>query len=171
MAGSIPPSTPSDGNLLVLVVPTLADATSPTVLELTAETVVDISCYLTPDGLQVTQDQAGIADERLCSTQVLSRPGSKTFGLSLRGIDNTNSELETEYNAFIESLPEGTDLNVVIRRGLPHDAAVEGTQTVRTWPVTPGMVAHDQPEANSVLTSTISTFTHGEVVDAVVSAP
>src|SRR5690625_4338894 len=100
MAGSIPPSTPSDGNLLALVVPAIADPTAPTVDELTAETVTDISCYLTPDGLQVTQDQATITDERLWSTQVLGRGGRKTFGLSLRGIDNTNSDLESEFNEF-----------------------------------------------------------------------
>lgn len=167
MAGSIPPSTPADGNLLVLVVPEIADPTAPTVAELTAATAVDISCYLTADGLQVTQDQATMTDERLCSTQVLGRGGRKTFGLSLRGIDNTNSEHEAEYNEFIEALPEGTDLYVYIRRGLPHSTDPEAAQKGRVWPVTPGMRADDAPEANSVLTATIPTFMHGDVVDAV----
>lgn len=169
MAGSIPPSTPSDGNLLALVVPVIADPKAPTVTELTAATVVDISCYLTPDGLQVTQDQATITDERLCSTQVLGRGGRKTFGLTLRGIDNTNSELEAEHNEFMEALPEGEDLYVVIRRGLPHSEAVAADQKVRVWPVTPGMHVQDQPEANSVFTSSIPTFMHDDVVDATVA--
>lgn len=169
MAGQIP-ATPADGNMKVVVVPTLADPAAPTVTELNAATVVDISCYLTAGGYQPTQDQATISDERLCSTQVFGAPGRKTLGLSLQVVDNTNSEYEAEYNEAVETLVEGQDVYVVERRGLPFDAPFAADQTVRVWPIKAGMKQNDPPEANSVLRATIPTFVTADVVDVVAVA-
>lgn len=164
MAGQIP-STPADGNMKVVIVPTLADPSAPTVTELNAATTVDISCYLTAGGWQPTQDQATISDERLCSTQVFGQPGRKTLGLTMQVIDNTNSEYEAEYNKAVETLVEGQDLFAVERRGLPFDEPFEADQKVRVWPFKAGMKQLDPPEANSVLRATIPTFVTADVVD------
>jgi len=169
MAGQIP-ATPADGNMKVVVVPTLADADAPTVAELNAETAVDISCYLTAGGYQPSQDQATITDERLCSTQVFGSPGRKTLGLSLQVVDNTNSEYEEDYNEAVEVLAEGQDVYVVERRGVPFDVPFAAGQTVRVWPIKAGMKQNDPPEANSVLRATIPTFVTANVVDVVTVA-
>lgn len=159
------PSTPADGNVKIVLVPAIADTSAPTIAELTAETAVDISCYLTAGGWQPTQDQATISDERLCSTQVFGKPGRKTLGLTLEVIDNTNSEYEAEYNAAVDTLVEGVQLYAVERRGKPFDAPFDAEDTVRVWPFQPGMKSNQPPEANSVLKASYPTFVTSNVVD------
>ena len=66
---SLPTSIPADGSLLVLWVPALENPAEPTLAELTAPTVVDLTCYLTADGwAPATEEQASV-DNRLCSRQ------------------------------------------------------------------------------------------------------
>ena len=66
---SIIPSTPADGNIKTVLVPTVANLAAPTKAEATAATAIDISCYLTAGGFALTVDQATITDERECDTQ------------------------------------------------------------------------------------------------------
>lgn len=152
------PATPADGNTKVVVatvvageVPTLADLTD----------AVDISCYLTADGFAFAQEQATITDERLCSTETFNLPGRKSYTLTLTGIDNTNSDLEDEYNEFMEALPEGADRVVVHRSGIPFDEPFEAGQKVRQIPVRVGANTPVAPEANSVIRSLVNTFVSG----------
>lgn len=152
------PGTPADGNVKVAVATVVAGST-PTVAELTS--AVDISCYLTADGFAFSQEQATITDERLCSTETFNLPGRKSYTLTLTGIDNTNSELEDEYNEFVETLEEGTTRVIVYRSGLPFDEPFAAGQKVRLIPVNVGAKTEMAPEANSVLRSTINTFVSG----------
>lgn len=160
MPNAIPPATPADGNMRVDVL-TAAAGSIPTLTELNADTVANISCYLTPDGFAFTQEQATITDERLCSTETFGLPGRKSSTLSLTGIDNTNSEYETEYNEMADALTEGADRIVVARWGLPYDTPYAAGQKVRVIPIRVGMKAEQSPEANSVIRSTWSTFVSG----------
>lgn len=159
------PSTPFDGNMAVWVVPAIADSSAPTVAEIAAG--VDISCYLTPDGFAPTAEQATITDDRLCSTETFGKPGRKTRGLTLTGIDNTNSANEEDYNELVEALPEGTDVYVVRRRGIPYDTPIAADQKVTVLPVTPGGKQDVAPEVNSVIRSTWPTFSFGRGYDDV----
>lgn len=159
------PSTPFDGNMAVWLVPTIADPSAPTVTEIEAGT--DISCYLTPDGYAPTVDQATITDDRLCSTETYGQPGRKTRGLTLTGIDNTNSTNETEYNELVETMVEGTDMFVVRRRGVPYADAITEDQTVSVLPIKPGTRMDVAPEANSVIRSSWTCFVTGEGYDDV----
>lgn len=152
------PSTPADGNVKVAVA-TVVAGTVPTLAELAD--AVDISCYLTADGFSFAQEQATITDERLCSTETFNLPGRKSYTLTLTGIDNTNSELETEYNEFVESLPEGASRVLVHRAGLAYDEPFAADQKVRMIPVMVGAKTEMAPEANSVLRSQINTFVSG----------
>lgn len=154
------PATPADGNVRVVVLTAMAGDV-PTLTELNATTTVDISCYLTPDGFAFAQEQATITDERLCSTETFGLPGRKTSTLSLTGIDNTNSEYETEYNEMAEILAEGTDRIVVARWGAPYDSEFKAGQKVRPIPIRVGGKAEQPPEANSVLRSQWNTFVSG----------
>lgn len=165
MAGTSIPSTPFDGNMAVWLVPTIANPDAPTAAEIAAG--VDISCYLTPDGYAPTVDQATITDDRLCSTETYGQPGRKTRGLVLTGIDNTNSEFETEFNALVDTLVEGTEMFVVRRRGIPYETPVAAAQKVSVLQGKPGTKVDVAPEANSVTRSTWTFFITGEGYDDV----
>ena len=170
MAGIEIPSIPADGNKLVLVVPAIADVDAPTIAELTAASVVDISCYLTGDGWSPSKEQASIADERLCSTETFERPGRKTRGLEVTYIDNTNSPYEAEFNKAVDTLVEGTDHYIVTRRGLPYEQPLAAGQIVEIWPVTAGEQREVPEEANSVTRTIQKLFVRGPVRRVAVAA-
>ncbi|MGJ9405261.1 hypothetical protein ACHABQ_02915 [Nesterenkonia aurantiaca] len=157
------PSTPSDGNVKVLLVPEIADTSAPTVAELTGEGVIDISCYLTGDGLNLTSDQAAITDERLCTTQVFEKPGRKTNTAEVTYIDNTNSAYETDSNEAAETLVEGSNHHIVTRRGVSYETEIESAQKVSVWPVQAGMQRDVPAEANSVTRTMQKLFVTGNV--------
>ena len=164
------PSTPADGNVKVVVATAVADPSAPTVAEL--EAAVDISCYLTPDGFAFAQEQAVITDDRLCSRQTFNKAGRKSYTLTLTGIDNTNSEYETDSNDFVDTLAEGASRVVYARYGLPYEEAFAAAQKVRVIPIDVGAKTEMAPEANSVLRSTVNTFVSGpsELVEVVAGA-
>ena len=144
------PSTPVDGNLLVLVVPTVANMKAPTVAELSGATAKNISCYLTGDGLNEAQDEATIADSRLCDTFEAELPGRLTPSLELTYIDNTNSDNEDDSNDAVKALPHKQEAVVAIRQGIPWDTAVAETQKFRLYKIKAGVQKPVQAEANSV---------------------
>lgn len=157
------PSTPSDGNVKTVLVPAIADTAAPKLTELNAAGAVDISCYLTPDGFALTVDQATITDERLCSTETYGKPGRKTYGLSLTGIDNTNSDVEATDNELVDTLVEGSQQYLVRRRGKPFDEPFAVGDKVTVIPFQPGVKQDVAPEANSVIRSTWTSFVTGAV--------
>lgn len=154
------PAVPADGNVLALLVTTIADTANPTVDELTALTVVDISCYLTSDGLNPSLSEQTISDERLCSTATYEQPGRSQRSLSVTYIDNTNTG---DANDCKETLVPGTDLYLVLRRGIAYSTAVAASQVVSVWPITAGQYDDMPPEANSVLKTRQKLFVTGAV--------
>lgn len=174
MVASNIPSTPADGNVKTVLVQTIANRAAPTLAEVTAATAVDISCYLTPGGFAATLDQATIADERECTTEVYGQPGRKTRGLSITGIDNTNTALEELYNKLADTLVEGQEIVAVRRRGKAFDLPLIVGDKVTPYPFKPGEKAEVPPEANSVQRSTWACFITGDVetdVEIVATAP
>lgn len=167
------PSTPSDGNIKTVLVSAIADPAAPTVTELTGASVEDISCYLTKDGFALTVDQATITDERLCSTQVFGKPGTKTYGLTLTGIDNTNSDFASTDNVLVDTLVEGASMFLVRRRGKAFDEPIEAGDMVTVIPFDVGVKQDVAPESNSVIRSTWTQFVSGDVETdvAVVAGP
>lgn len=164
------PSTPSDGNVAAWFVPAIADTSAPTVTELAAASIVDLSCYLTGDGLNLTSDQATITDERLCSTQTFEVPGRKTNTAEVTYIDNTNSPHETDANEAAETLVEGARGYIVTRRGIPYEEPVAAEQKVSVWPIEAGEPREVAPEANSVIRSIQKLFVTGNVYQKVAVA-
>lgn len=156
------PSIPSDGNTTAILAPAVAGK-APTVAEVTAASLVDISCYLTGDGLNLTTDQATIQDERLCSTQTYEKPGRKTNTAEVTYIDNSNSEFEDTDNAAAEALIEGSTHFLITRRGVPYETPFEAGQKVSVWPIQCGAPREVPPEANSVIRTTQKLFVTGEV--------
>lgn len=166
------PSTPADGNIRTVICTAIADTTAPTTTELNAVTTVDISCYLTPGGFALSGDQATIADPRECSTQEFGKPGRKTYGLSVTGIDNTNSANATTDNELVDIMTEGTQLYAVRRRGKAFDAAWAADDKVTVVPFQVGEKQEVAADANSVLRSMWPCFITGAVqTDVAVVAP
>lgn len=160
------PSTPADGNMKVVWVKAFKDYTKPTATELNAESVIDISCYLTGDGWNPTKEQATISDPRLCSRQEFGRPGRKTPGLSITVIDNTNTE---DPNDAVENITEGAEGYFVERRGVPYEDPFKEGQVVTIYPARAGEKQGVAPEANSVIRSTIPQFISADVRDVKVA--
>lgn len=156
------PSTPADGNVATWLVPAIANTSAPS-LATDFAAKVDVSCYLTPDGFALSVDQGTITDERLCSTETFGQPGRKTYGLTLTGIDNTNSANETTDNDLVDELTEGTEMFLVRRRGVPFNQALATTDKVTVIPFKPGVKQDVPMEANSVLRSTWTCFVTGTV--------
>lgn len=154
------PAVPADGNVKVILVPTIADTTAPTATELAGATVVDISCYLTSDGFSPSLNEQTIADERLCSTATFEQPGRHTRSLDVTYIDNTNT---ADPNEAKETLVPGVSQYLVVRRGLPYDQEVAEADVVSVWPVKPGQYSDLPPEANSVLKTAQKMFVTGAV--------
>lgn len=165
------PSTPADGNVKIVLVPTIADTTAPTAAELSAGTATDISCYLTSDGFTPSLSEQVASDERLCSVQTFEQPGRSSRTLDVIYIDNTNSANEATDNKAKETLVPGGAQYLVVRRGLPFDEPFAASQKVSVWPVKPGQYSDLPPEANSVLKTAQKLFVTGEVqTDVAVAA-
>lgn len=164
------PSTPADGNMSVLLVPEVADPAAPTVTELTAAGVVDISCYLTSDGYTPGLDEQVVNDERLCSTQVFEQPGRHSRTLDVIYIDNTNSPNATTDNEAKATLIPGSTHYLVVRTGLPFDDPYAADQEVEVTPIKAGQYRKQPPEANSVLKIAQKLFITGPVVTGTVVA-
>lgn len=164
------PSTPADGNMSVLVVPAIANPSAPTVTELTAAGVVDISCYLASDGYTPGLDEQVIEDQRLCSTQVYEQPGRYTRTLDTIYIDNTNSPNAATDNKAKDTLVPRSTHFLVVRRGIPFDTAYAADQEVRVTPIKCGQYREQPPEANSVLKIAQKQFITGESVLGTVTA-
>lgn len=162
MSGNIP-STPADGNVKTVLVLAIANTKIPKLTEISAVSTVDISCYLTSGGFAFTSDQATIADERECTTQVFGQPGRKTKSLAITGIDNTNTALEAAYNELADTLVEGQDIFAVRRRGKAFDAPFAVGDKVTVIPFKPGEKAEVAPEANSVQRSMWPCFITADV--------
>lgn len=168
MAASNIPSTPADGNIKTVLVPTVANLKAPTAAEATAQTAIDISCYLTAGGFALTADQATITDERECDTIVRGAPGRTTPSLQITGIDNTNSEVAD--NALAEALTNGSSWVAIRRRGKAHTADLVAGDKVTVTEFTTGIHTEVSAEANSVLRSLWNTFVNGFEPDAEISA-
>lgn len=154
------PSTPADGNVKIVFVPTLADPAAPTVAELTGAGVIDLSCYLTADGWTPGLDEQVVADERLCSVQTFEQPGRSGRTLAIKYVENPGSA--TDNKAF-DTLAPGTSGVIVERRGVAHDTAFAAADVVNTWPITAGQYDPQPPEANSVLKVSQKAFVTGTV--------
>lgn len=156
------PSTPADGNEKVLLVPAIANTAAPTVAELTAPGVVDISCYLTGDGWSPSLSEQVISDERKCSKQTYEQPGRSQRGLDVTYIDNTNSPNAATDNKAKETLVPGVAQYVVVRRGKDFESPIVAADKVSVSPIKPGQYNELPGAANEVLKVSQKLFITGK---------
>jgi len=144
-----PASVPADGHQAVLWVPTLAVPSAPTVGELTAGGVVDVSCYLTAEGWTPTVEEQTVTDERLCSIATLERPGRIQHTLQIAYVHNPASPADNEAYLALARLTTGF---FVARIGVPYDQAFAAGDIVDVYPAQMGYRRKQPGTANSVLT-------------------
>lgn len=158
------PSTPIDGNYKAVLIPIAADLKAIKLTEANAAGAVDLSCYLTGDGLAITVDEQSITDERLCSRQTFEQPGRVQYGAELTYIDNTNGPYETEHNKAKEALTQGATHVLVTRRNVAFEEDFKADEEYNAYPVKAGVQREVPPEANSVSRSTSKLYITGDVV-------
>lgn len=146
-----PASVVNDGNHLLLWVPTIDDPAEPTVVELTDEAVLDLTCYLTDSGWTPGMTEERVPDNRLCTDQNYSLPGRKTFAPNI--IFTSNPEEPTADEART-TLDPGTDGYLVWRPLVPYEQAVAAADLVNVYPVQVGEQEFTDPTMNTVGTVT-----------------
>ena len=148
------PSTPADGNVKTVIVSAMENGAAPKVSELTATSRAEVSCYITAGGFVLGQDQATISDARECDTFTAEQPGRKSYsGSSITAIDNTNTPNETDFNAAVDALTEGSTVYIARRYGLPHTTEFATTQKTDVIVAVVGAKRRVAVEANSTLRS------------------
>ena len=164
------PSTPADGNIKTVLVPEVALLSAPTVAEATAESGVDISCYLTRGGFALTVDEQVINDERECDRITRQNAGQMNVSLEITGIDNTNTEFADTANALADAMVRGETLVAIRRRGKAFEDELAAEDVVSTTRFRVGARREVPAEANSVLRSVWTAFVTGHEPDATITA-
>lgn len=150
---------PTDGNVKVVIVPTIANGASPTVTELNAVSAKDISCLITADGLGITEDQDSISDQRLCDRGNYELPGRVTNTLELTYV---RSSVTANDLAFTTLTPGATGW-VVIRMGSDYAAPFAAADVVHVWPYKAGERRVVASAPNEVFRRVQKLFTRGKV--------
>lgn len=152
--GTEVPSTPADGLVNTIWVPSIANIQKPTADEINAGT--DLSNYVTLGGWSCSPSQDSISDQRENSAQDYENPGRKKIsGSSIEVIDNTNTEHSAQ-NVAVETLDEGTEGYFVRRYGKKTDETFVAGDIVNVYAVRVGMSAKVAIAANSVLRSKVN---------------
>jgi hypothetical protein len=156
----VPTSIPADGSLLVLWVPTIADLDEPIVSELTALTVVDLSCYLTADGYAPSTDEQVSTDDRLCSRQTYERAGRFTDGLEITYVYQGQEPAAADNKA--QSTLRHKELGYIVTRwGADYEEPIAAGDIVDILPAECGVQRKQPPEANGRLRIMQKIFVRG----------
>jgi hypothetical protein len=129
-----------DGMIKVSFVPTIANLSAPTAVELNAGTPLED--VLTPDGLTISSDTASVDTSKLSSTFTASIVGRSSFTLGIkyvRGTDAKQTALET----------------AMVRGDIVASTAWAAAQKVEVYPVQVGDVNPDSPAPNALQTVSI----------------
>ena len=152
--GTEVPSTPADGLVNTIWVPSIENIQKPTADEINAGT--DLSNYVTMGGWSCSPSQESISDQRENSAQDYENPGRKKIsGSSIEVIDNTNTE-HANQNAAMDTLKEGAEGYFVRRYGKDTDRTFVSGDVVNVYAVRIGMSAKDAIAANTVLRSKVN---------------
>lgn len=133
-----PEAIKQQGNTAVTVVQTIADTDSPGLAaEINAASSVNISCYLYTGGEGTATTNTGEAPRRLCSTKVLQQYGTTTYSITdLQYVYDPQADDADPANAAKAALTEGSEVFLVIRKGLPAETtAFAAAQKVDVWRV------------------------------------
>lgn len=145
----------SNGTMLVLLVNAIADMSAPTITEMTAGTVVDLSCYLTAEGFSPSVTENTSEDTRLCTKQIFQNPGDYTEELEISFVFNNLDEDEDEARI---NLTAGVSKFIVARYGIDPEDAISVNDIVDVFSFRAGKQRKNTPGRNSVHTITQKLF-------------
>ena len=139
-----PGSVANDGNLVVLFVPTagVVNKLAPTITELAAATVKDITYALTASGWNPSRSQDTVTDDRLTSPDVYEQPGRSTNQLSIQYVAGAADDTASA------TLAQGTVGSFYVRYAAPYTADFAVDDEWEVWPVVMGVPVWDAPTAN-----------------------
>lgn len=144
-----PPGVVSDGNVLVLFVPTIADPTAPTATELTAQTVVPLTYSGSGDGYKHDVTINDVTINRFTMKQSLTEEGTTDDKITYTYVyTNTVSDVA------LTALPEDTVGYIVERWAVPNAQVVAADDVVDVVPFKAGIPKKDAPTTNQELTRT-----------------
>jgi len=147
---TIPGAVATDDSLVILFVPSggIAVITAPTVTELTAVTVKDITYDLTPSGWNHTHSEEDIDDDRLTLGQSLTLAGRERHDLEIQYVFGA---ADTVADA---ALAKGTVGFVVVRYAVPYETDFAAADLVDIFQIEAGAQRKDAPVANGKWTKT-----------------
>lgn len=146
---AVPTGTISDGNGLVLFVPTIADINNPTVAELTATGVKKLTYSIDAGGYTHTITVNKVKVNRLTLKQELQYDGVVTDDLSIKYIYNNTVD-----DIVRLALPTGQVGFIVERWAVPNGQDIAAADIVDIIPIKASIPAKDAPAANAELTRT-----------------
>lgn len=163
MADEILDGVTTDGNVKVVIVPTIANPAAPTAAELNAATAKDISCLLTGDGWNLGVDQATVADQRLCDTENYERPGRSTWTLETTYVRTEDATEDVAFNTLVP----GYSAFFVERSGVPFGQPFAAGDEVTVVPFKAGKRRKVPAAPNEVFRRVQKQFIRGKVQDDV----
>lgn len=124
-----PAGVQAQGNTTFLWLGKVAPSSPPTIAELTGETVLDFTCYLSADEVEISFDQAREDDTRACHEATSEAFGPTTFTKdSIRHIVDPQELGEAEGNLARGEIEANATQYAAIIPGLkPGTAPAEGT--------------------------------------------
>lgn len=138
MSVVFPEAVKAQGNTSVTVVQTVADMAAPKLAtEINHASSVNASCYLYGDLNPTITTAKGEAPRRLCTTEVFQQFGNTTYEVpDLQYVYDPQSDDTVEANEVKAALPEGSEVFLVIRRGLNARTDAYGVgERVDVWHV------------------------------------
>lgn len=132
-----PEATKAQGNTSVTVAQTVTTSAPKIATEVNAGTSVNVSCFLYSGGAGTSSQSKGSAPDRLCSTDSFEQFGRTTYTVSdLQYVYDPQGDPSDPSNAARTALTEGSDVWLVVRRGLSaeNDAYTVG-EIVDLWHV------------------------------------
>lgn len=133
-----PEATKAQGNISVTVVQTIADMAAPKLAtEINAASSVNVSCFLYNGGMGTLTQNKGEAPRRLCTTDTFQQFGNTSYDVSdLSYLYNPQEDDADPANEAKAALTEGTDVYLVVRKGLDAQTSAYATgQLVDVWHV------------------------------------
>lgn len=152
----VPAGQAADGFGKVLWVPAIANPGAPTVAELEAATVVDITYSLVGDGFRHDITENEITVNRYTLKQQLSLPGTRADSLELQYVTGSPAD---------EELTPGLSGFIVQRLGVANEADFAAAQKVDVIPVTTGIQRKVAPTTNTELQKVSRLYVRGAVQD------
>lgn len=136
----------SDGKIKVVYVAALADPANPTVTELTAAGVVDLSCFIKSDGRDHTVDEDTVDNSKLCTTDNTETPGriKHTWNVTY-----SRDDVEADDKAYT-TMKQNTTGFLVQRIGTAYATAFAAADEVDVFPITCGYQL-EQPDVGGLV--------------------